>query len=343
MRRRLIYGSGTFLLLILVVLVVWQGSFDFGSYEPQDPAQTLILWSVSTLIFVLMVTLGFMLVRTFVKLYIARRTNREGSRIQTKLVLGALALSIIPVFFNVFFSVEVMNRNLTKWFTKPVDRQRLDFVQISQALTSEMQDKVAAQAALLAMLPETRLQVVGSPTPSGYLEAFCKEQALAYAAIYTKNNPLPVATCGAFPHGDHALASKPVFWSEREIGSVKIVDDIPFDIREKQREIAGFDAAYKNLAANSRSIRQNYLLILFLISLFILFVATWVALFLAKHISVPIAALAHAAKEVGEGNLGYRVQVGANDELVGLVQGFNRMTEQLDANSPGAGRATALH
>ena len=338
MRKRLIYGFGTFLLLILVILVVWQGSFDFGSYAPQDPAQTLILWSVSTLIFVLMVTLGFMLVRTVVKLLVERRTNREGSRIKTKLVAGALALSIMPVFFNVLFSVEVVNRNLTKWFAAPVDRQRLDFLEISKALTREMQDKVNAQASLLAMLPETRLQLAGGSVSSGYLDSFCKEQSLAGAAVYAGGNPNPVATCGSIPQviqreGDYAVGRKPVFWSGREVGSVRAVSHIPIDVREKQREIETYDAAYKQLAANSRQVRQNYLLLLFLITLFILFVATWVALFLAKQISVPIAALAHAAKEVGEGNLGYRVQVGANDELVGLVQGFNRMTQQLDANS----------
>jgi len=337
-RRRLLYGSGTFLLLILVVLVVWQGSFDFGSYEPQDPAQTLILWSVSTLIFVLMVTLGFMLVRTMVKLLVERRTNREGSRIKTKLVLGALALSIIPVFFNVLFSVEVVNRNLTKWFAKPVDRQRLAFVDISNALSREMQDKVNAQADLLASRPETRLQLAGGRVLPGYLDLFCKEQSLAGAALFALGNPTPVATCGSIPQvilreGDYSVARRPVFWSTREIGAVKLVSHVPIDIRAKQIEIERSDAAYKALAARSRNIRQNYLLLLVLITLFILFVATWVALFLAKQISVPIAALARAAKEVGEGNLGYRVQVGANDELVGLVQGFNRMTEQLDANS----------
>jgi len=337
-RKRLIYGFGTFLLLILVVLVVWQGSFDFGSYEPQDPAQTLILWSVSTLIFVLMVTLGFMLVRTVVKLLVERRTNREGSRIKTKLVAGALALSIMPVFFNVLFSVEVVNRNLAKWFATPIDRQRLNFVEISKALSREMQDKVNAQASLLAGLPETRLQLAGGSVPAGYLDSFCKEQSLAGAALYLSGSASPIATCGAIPQviqreGDFAVGRKSVFWSGREVGTVRAISRVALDVREKQREIEKYDAAYKQLSANSRQVRQNYLLLLFLITLFILFVATWVALFLAKQISVPIAALAHAAKEVGEGNLGYRVQVGANDELVGLVQGFNRMTEQLDANS----------
>jgi two-component system, NtrC family, nitrogen regulation sensor histidine kinase NtrY len=120
-RKRILYVGGIVLLAISVALVVWQGSFNFGKYGPADPQQTFIFWAISSLIFVLMVTLGFMLVRTIVKLYIDRRSGREGSRIQTKLVLGALALSITPALFLVLFSYEVLNRNLDKWFSQPTD------------------------------------------------------------------------------------------------------------------------------------------------------------------------------------------------------------------------------
>jgi len=62
-------------------------------------------------------------------------------------------------------------------------------------------------------------------------------------------------------------------------------------------------------------------------------VATWIALFLAKQISVPISALLEAASEVRKGNLRHRVQVHAADELGSLVRGFNEMTQELEANS----------
>ena len=42
-----------------------------------------------------------MLFRTGVKLYLERQADREGSRIKTKLVAGALALSLLPVVFLV--------------------------------------------------------------------------------------------------------------------------------------------------------------------------------------------------------------------------------------------------
>ena len=81
------------------------------------------------------------------------------------------------------------------------------------------------------------------------------------------------------------------------------------------------------------AVRYLYLLFQVLIALFILFVATWIALMLAKQISVPISALLDAASQVRKGNLGHRVNVPANDEMATLVRGFNEMMQGLEDNS----------
>ena len=57
------------------------------------------------------------------------------------------------------------------------------------------------------------------------------------------------------------------------------------------------------------------------------------ALFLARQITVPIAALLEAAREVRRGNLRHRIQVGAVDELATLVRQFNEMTQDLESSS----------
>ena len=59
-----------------------------------------------------------MLFREGVKLYIARQSSREGSRIKSKLVMGALALSLLPVVFLVAFGYAILNRTLDKWFSR---------------------------------------------------------------------------------------------------------------------------------------------------------------------------------------------------------------------------------
>ncbi len=108
---------------------------------------------------------------------------------------------------------------------------------------------------------------------------------------------------------------------------------MPIDITEKRRQIDKSDRAFRELAGSRHNVRTFYLLFMAMITLFVLFVATWIALFLSKQISIPISALLHAAGEVSKGNLKHRVQVRAIDELASLVRGFNEMTRELEANS----------
>src|SRR2546429_4358927 len=55
----------------------------------------------------------------------------------------------------------------------------------------------------------------------------------------------------------------------------------------------------------------------------------WVALFLAKQVTIPIQALAEGTREVSSGNFEYQVPEQAQDELGILVRSFNTMTTQL--------------
>ena len=337
MRKRILFGGGLVLLAISVALVVWQGSFNFGKYGPADPAQTFIFWAISSLIFVLMVTLGFMLVRTVVKLYIDRRSGREGSRIQTRLVLGALALSITPALFLVLFSYEVLNRNLDKWFSQPAEASNQTFRQISGTLRNEVHDEADLQAALLAAQPETRLLLEQGVKTPGFLARFAKDQDLAAAAIIPVTGDQPLDSVGQFPvtaaGGQTVISRCPVKAGGRVEGTVELASRIPINISEKQQQIDKSDRAFRELAASRRNVRTFYLLFMAMITLFVLFVATWIALFLSKQISGPISALLRAAGELRKGNLQHRVHARAIDELASLVRAFNEMTQELEANS----------
>src|SRR5580700_3333611 len=154
MRKRYLFGSGLALLAILLTLVVWQVSLSF-EYEPATTTQTFVYWAVSTLIFLLTVTLSFMLFREGVKLYIARQSNREGSRIRSKLVLGALALTLLPVVFLFLFGFATLNRTLGKWFSRPAEGMRISLVDAGNAFEDEVQDRAQALANWIATMPET--------------------------------------------------------------------------------------------------------------------------------------------------------------------------------------------
>src|SRR5947209_8718164 len=159
MKKRVFYSFASLLLVLSVALVVWQGSFRLRDFDPSNSSQTLILWAVSTLIFVLMVTVGWILVREFDKLYLARQARKPGSRIRTKLVVGAMLLSCVPVFFLVLWSYEVLNLNFKAWFTNPVDNQIEVYKLAAHALDTAIEQRLSAQAHLLAAQSEA-LQVL---------------------------------------------------------------------------------------------------------------------------------------------------------------------------------------
>jgi two-component system, NtrC family, nitrogen regulation sensor histidine kinase NtrY len=74
------------------------------------------------------------------------------------------------------------------------------------------------------------------------------------------------------------------------------------------------------------------MLLLTLLTVLVLFIATWFSLFLAKLVTRPVEALAEATREISLGHLGHRVDVPAADELAELVASFNRMAAELESN-----------
>jgi PAS domain S-box-containing protein len=343
MRKRLLYGLAILSLAISIALVVWQGSFSLNFGDPADTSQTLVFWALTIINFILMVTLSFMLGRMALRLYFERRSNREGSRIKTKLVLGAMGLILMPVFFMVFFCVQVLNYNLARWFTFPVQRIENNLIQIDAALRAAWWDRAGAQAELLATMPDTAAWLTGDPASSEFLTRFCSEQHVAGAALFVSGDPKPALTCGQFPvrstNGqapklDEVLVyGRTVMFSGHAVGIAMVASRLPLNVVQKQREIAEYTSIYARLNESRHTIRQTYMLLLSLITLFILFAGAWLAQFLARQISGPIAALMRGAEEVSKGNLQYRINTRATDELVGLIKSFNVMTQDLEANS----------
>jgi two-component system, NtrC family, nitrogen regulation sensor histidine kinase NtrY len=335
MRRRLLYASAIVLLVISVVLVAWQGSFRLRQPGLASAQTTLIFWAISILIFVLMVGLGWVLSRTAIKLYVERRNNVEGSRIRTKLALGGLALSIIPVICLVLFGYEILNVNMKAWFTQPAADQLAILDEISDQLKNEMRDEVAAQSALLAAQPDTAQLIETGLAAPDFLSGFARRYDLTTCAIYRAGARTPVESWSANIAGtsDFINGSAPVRVNGREIGSVTVTAQVPLDLAKTTAVMDRMKSEQSELYENRKTIRFNYTMLMALITLFVLSVATWIALFVAKQISVPIAALLEAAGEVRRGNLGHRVDVKAGDEIGTLVRSFNQMTEELDASS----------
>src|SRR5882762_9133537 len=108
--------------------------------------------------------------------------------------------------------------------------------------------------------------------------------------------------------------------------------NVPDDFLSRIKDIETQTLTYGLQRQQLRTYKSQMLATLLLVTILLMFSATWFALFLSKQVTVPIQALAEATQEIIAGNFETRVNVQAQDELGTLVRSFNRMTEQLGDN-----------
>ncbi len=136
---------------VLLTLAIIQQTVNLASYLEAPESQTaIILWALSSLNVVLLVICSLVLLRNLIKLYMERKSQELGSKFRTKLVLAFLGMIFIPILFMSFFSVFMLNRNIDKWFSAPIDQM---LGNLDQQVKLRRQ---AAQQAVLADVEELR-------------------------------------------------------------------------------------------------------------------------------------------------------------------------------------------
>ena len=101
---------------------------------------------------------------------------------------------------------------------------------------------------------------------------------------------------------------------------------------EQAKQLTDAYLGYRQLEVEREDLKAGHLLSFLAVTLLILFFSSWVGLYLARRVTVPIQALADGTRRVALGDLDHRVEVAADDELGVLVESFNRMTQELKRN-----------
>jgi two-component system, NtrC family, nitrogen regulation sensor histidine kinase NtrY len=115
-------------------------------------------------------------------------------------------------------------------------------------------------------------------------------------------------------------------------GAVLVAMPLPPKFAETAKQIQDSQTRYIELAAKRKLFRRTYIGFLLLLTVLVLFASTWLALLLSKLVNRPVAALAAGTEAISKGQLDYRVDIRATDELAELVQSFNSMAEQLESS-----------
>jgi two-component system nitrogen regulation sensor histidine kinase NtrY len=341
-------------IVLLFGVVFSQQAFNLKHLRPDSAEQTLGLVALSALVFLLLVVLTFVLFRNLLKLYAERRLGVLGSRFRTRMVIGALMLSFAPALVMFMFSYGLMNRSIDKWFSSPVMALHQDSGKVASLLSAYAGDNAQQEAQEIAESPEVQ-RAFETANYTGVLHEFRRHQptlqggfALALRdddAVASWNSPRPWAMLRQSLPDLHAIQAKsPEKWTylnaeyllglaaAGKSGKILVGLPLPKDFSFTLEQINQNQHNYETLSREAKRIRGLYMLLLTLLTVLVLFVATWFSLFVAKLVTRPVEALAEATREISIGHLGHRVAVSAADELGELVSSFNNMAAELESS-----------
>ncbi|MBM3791456.1 MAG: hypothetical protein FJW35_14075, partial [Acidobacteria bacterium] len=345
--RRYVLVTIALLSLALIATQVFLNQTSVGS--PRFLRSTFLLWGATVLVVLALLILATVLGRNLIKLYFERKSGQVGSMFKSKMVTTFVALSLLPALLLFFLAYGLINFSIQQWFSAPAD-QMLEY---SRALAAQYYEDARERYQHHASAIASVLSAGNSPglKPSAVLSRRLEEWRRIYrlddVRLYDTRARLVASSAspaaqGNAPAGLEELVSRALeggeaFRVERVSpdDALKEVLRAAVPVRPPGGGVAGvvlvqtllaqsayFKAysveeaygVYRQLQRREPALRFNFVLILALSTLLIVFAFSWFAMYLAKRITVPIQALAEGAVAVAAGNLDYRVECAAFDE-----------------------------
>ena len=188
-RRALIIALGVCVLLLFLGLAALN-AFNPSYMNPRSSLQALGFITLSTLAFLLFVVVLVLLVRNVLKLYADQRSRVLGTRLRTRMLWGAVLVSIVPLVFMYAFSYLLMNRAMERWFSQPVAQMRQQSDDMAADLARYIGSNARSEADSVALgLAESAHPVTAAAAKR---ELYRHEVTLqgGFAIVYRDNRPV---------------------------------------------------------------------------------------------------------------------------------------------------------
>ncbi len=350
--------------VIAVIIVLTYIESNLSRIEILLPiSNEVLIFGLININLILIILLIFLIVRNLAKLIFERRRGILGSKLRTKLVVAFMILSLIPTVTLFLVSIKFLSYNIDNWFDIKMGNALNLSLEIAQDYYQQYADNTEYYARQIGSeITDNKLY---EEERTDYLNAFLTQRQKYFnlgsitvrfenrdSIIFLKDpaNPdilpprfSPSALEDVFMGkdfsivqpaggGDMVIGIAPVYsnFSPKEvIGMIAVGFLIDSKLIKKMAIISKMSEEYEQLKLLKNPIKISYIVTLFIVTLLIIFASMWFGLFLAKGITVPIQDLAEATHEVANGNLDYRIDILAEDEIGVLVDSFNQMTADL--------------
>src|SRR3984885_2243126 len=168
-RRKMFILALGLCLLVLFAILAGLNAFNIGIPNPATAQQFFIFTGLSIVAFLLFVAVLILLVRNVLKLYADQRSRVMGTRLRTRMLWGAVLVSLIPIVFMFLFSYGLMNRAVDRWFSQPVKEMRADSntmaLKLAQYTTANARAEADSIASSLPVFPSEGPHEEAAPAP----------------------------------------------------------------------------------------------------------------------------------------------------------------------------------
>lgn len=332
----------------MATYTVWTGSAPLT----QNSRVVLILLTIDL---VLVLSLGALIARHLVQLWVARRAGSAGSRLHTRFVAMFSLVAVTPVIVVALFSVVFFYLGMQSWFSDRVRTAVGESLAVAEAYVSEHRHTIRAEILAMANDIDRMAPRLGGNQQqfSRFLAIQASRRALSEATVFNSNGFILgrtyLSVSAAFDELplnriEAASRSDPViFESDRDdqvrallrldgfldayLYVARFVDPVVLNHVETTRAAV---REYEALEGARTDIQLTSALIFIVVALMLLMAAIWLGLTFANRLVGPIRGLMVAAERIRDGDLSTRVEEGdERDEIGSLSRAFNRMAGQL--------------
>lgn len=331
--------------------------------NPADIRDNFRLYLLLNFNFVIVLGLIILVFRNLIKLYIERKNNVLGTRFRSKLIFVFILVSLIPTILLFLVSSNVISTTIDNWFNTQNEESLKTSLEVAQTYyeitlgrvfkSVKSLSRIIADQNLLEQdkmwLLEEVIRKRQRDINLGMVRIVAADGRdileLANSQIRQSRFIAPVDSLIAkgmrreefsiirmVDEGDLIDGVVPILSGpdRRRVEGVIVFNY--FDSRKMTAKIHDIKDAYEEYCRRKifkDPLKSTYLLVVLAAMLLILFSVIWFAIQLAKGITVPFQKLVEGTQELALGNLDYKIDVKADDEIKILVDSFNRMTKDL--------------
>ena len=335
----------------------------FGADFPIS--NTILMFILININLLLLILLIFLVLRNLVKLLYDRKRKVMGAKLRTKLVVGFIALTLLPTIVLFFFSINFITTSIEFWFNVPVEQALDNSLHVGRKIYSFAEEnnrfflnRIAYQIKTKKLHEPDKLKAL-----SHYIRVVQREFNLDGVEVYSSNSerltfallpklenkPFKTVSAADFQQEfSETNAVRTITETIQEGQLIRTIGSVPFgtnhteavafiivnnlispDLSDKMFSISRGYEEYQQIKLLKRPIQITYYITLSIVALLVLFCAVWFGFYLAKSITIPIMDLAEGTKKVAEGDLSFSIKTVADDEIGSLVNSFNKMTTDL--------------